>query len=72
MGKVISKVLKVVAIGAALASVAVTGGASLGLTSAVFGAIAAGASIGASLLQKRPKSPQASPAGIDRMRASIQ
>jgi hypothetical protein len=67
-----AKVLKVVAMVAAIASIAVTAGASLGLSAAVFGAISAGAAIGGSLLQKRPKAPPISSGSIDRMRASIQ
>lgn len=67
-----AKVLKVVATVAAIASAAVTGGASLGLSALAFSAISAGAAIGASLLTKRPKAPKVAAAGIDRMRASIQ
>lgn len=66
-----AKVLKVVATVAAIASVAVTAGASLGLSALAFGAISAGATIGASLLTKRPKAPKIAAAGIDRLNASI-
>lgn len=66
-----AKVLKIVATVAAIASVAVTGGASLGLSALAFSAISTGAAIGASLLAKRPKAPKIAAAGIDRMSASI-
>lgn len=66
-----SKVLKIVAFVAAIASVAVTAGASLGISAAVLGAVSAGASIGASLLQKRPKAPAAPRGSLERLNASI-
>lgn len=68
------KVLKVVAAVAAIAAAIPTGGTSLlglGISAGAFTAIAVGATIGASLLAKRPKSPRTSPAGIDRLQASI-
>ena len=65
------KVLKIVATVAAIASIAVTAGASLGISAAVLGAISAGASIGASLLAKRPKAPTIPRESLDRLNASI-
>lgn len=74
MGKAISKVLKVVAVVAAVAAAIPTGGGSLlglGISAGTFTAIAVGASLGASLLAKRPKAPKTSPETIDRLNASI-
>lgn len=69
-----AKVLKIVAAVAAIAAAIPTGGTSLlglGISAGAFTAIAVGASIGASLLAKRPKSPKIAAAGIDRLPASI-
>lgn len=71
MGKTVGKILKVVGTVAAIASIAVTAGASLGLSALAFGAISAGATIGASLMQKRPKAPRVSSDAAQRLNASI-
>jgi hypothetical protein len=69
-----SKILKIVAVVASIAAAIPTGGGSLlglGISSAAFGAIAIGATIGASLLAKRPKAPKAPAGSVDRLSASI-
>lgn len=69
------KVLKIVAVVAAIAAAIPSGGTSLlaaglGVSATVASAIAVGLTVGASLLNK-PKAPQNSPANSDRLRASI-
>lgn len=66
-----SKVLKVVAVVASIAAAAVTMGASLGISAALLSTVALGASIGASLLAPKPKTPQNSQENIDRLRANV-
>lgn len=69
-----SKVLKIVATVAAIAAAIPTGGTSLlglGISAGAFTAIAVGASIGATLLAKRPKAPPVGAANLDRLNASI-
>jgi hypothetical protein len=46
-------------------------GASLGLSAALFSAIGIGASVGSSLLAKKPKAPQNTPESYNRLRANI-
>lgn len=46
-------------------------GASLGLSAALFSAIAIGASVGSSLLAPKPKTPAVSPESVNRLRANI-
>ena len=72
-----SKLVKVVATFAAIAAAIPTGGTSLlalglGVSATAAGLIAAGLSVGASLLTKGPKSPRASPEMVNRMRAQIE
>lgn len=71
MGKVVSKVLKVVAVGASIAAAAVTLGASLGLSAALFSAISLGASVGSSLLARKVRAPETSDTNLDRLRANV-
>lgn len=77
-----SKVVKILSVVAAGAFIIASGGlgaplaagltGALGLSAGAIGAIATGLTIGASLLQKRPKAPSVAPDTIERMRASIQ
>lgn len=76
MGRVVGKILKVASLVAAVALAIPSGGtsllaATLGVSALAATGIVAGLTIGASLLQKRPKAPAASPANIDRLNANI-
>lgn len=76
MGKVLRAVVKIGAIVAGIALAIPSGGtsllaATLGVSSLAAGAIAAGLSIGASLLSRQQRAPQNSPENVDRLRASI-
>lgn len=71
-----SKIVKIVATIAAVALAVPTGGGSLlavtlGVSSLAATAIVAGLTIGASLLQKRPKAPRVSNDAVQRLNASI-
>lgn len=69
-----SKVLKVVAVVAAIAAAIPTGGTSLlglGISAGAFTAISVAASLGAGLLARKPKAPSNSPEAYDRLRATI-
>ncbi|MBD2842714.1 phage tail protein [Erythrobacter rubeus] len=66
-----SKVLKVVGAVAGVAAAAVTGGLSLGLSASLLAGVSTAATLGASLLAKKPRAPQASPADRDRLIANI-
>ncbi len=66
-----SKILKIVAVVASIAAAAVTAGASLGVSASLLSGIGVAASVGATLLAGKIKSPKASPADRDRLLASI-
>lgn len=77
MGKVVkglalfAGVVAVVASGGLGAAIGAAVTSALGVSAATIGLVATGLTIGASLLAKRPKAPHVSPAGIDRLQASI-
>lgn len=71
-----SKIVKVVAAGIAIAAAIPTGGTSLlalglGISTTAGALIALGATVGASLLSPKPPSAETSPAMFDRLRANI-